>query len=104
MEQEYLIINEISMPKIFQSVIYLFLAANALKILVFYIMFRTFILAGSISNKYIVSDIFECSCFLNDLFIFRFVEDLLPKVNIYFFVAKETPSILAIANSACRIR
>jgi hypothetical protein len=102
MEREYLVIDEICTPKIFQSVIYLYVAANALKVLVFYIMFRAFILAGSISNKLIISDIFECSCFLNDLFIFRLIKYLLRKVNIYLFVAKETPSIFAIANSARR--
>ena len=62
--------------KIFQSVTYLFLAANALKSCMFYIMFRVFIFADSISNKTMMPDIFGHPAFLNNLFIFRYIEDL----------------------------
>jgi hypothetical protein len=88
--------------KIFQSVIYLFLAANALKVFVFYIMFRVFISADSISNKTIMPDIFEHLAFLNVLFIFRHIEHLLHNMKIYLVGAKETPSSHAIANSTRR--
>ena len=83
----------------FQSVNCLFLAANALKVFIFYIMFRVFIWADSISNKTMMPDIFEHPCFLNDLFIFQLVKKLRYNVTIYFFVAKETPNSLAIVNS-----
>ena len=88
--------------KIFQSVIYLFLAANALKVFMFYIMFRVFISADSISNKTIMPDIFEHPGFLNNLFIFRHIEHLLYLVKIYLVGAKETPNTHAIANSTRR--
>ena len=90
------------MLKMIQSATYLFLAANALNIYVFYIMFRVFIWADSISNKTMMPDIFEYRCFLNDLFIFQLIEDLCFNVSIYFFVVKETPNTLAIANSTRR--
>jgi hypothetical protein len=48
-------------------------------------------------------DIFEHLGFLNNLFIFQLIEHLLCNMKIYFFVAKETPSSLAIANSIRRI-
>jgi hypothetical protein len=57
-----------------QSVTYLFLAANALNVFIFYIMFRVFIWADSISNKTMMPDIFDHPGFLNDLFIFQLVE------------------------------
>jgi hypothetical protein len=88
--------------KIFQSVIYLFLAANALKVFMFYIMFRVFISADSISNKTIMPDIFEHSGFLNVLFIFRHIKDLLCIIKIHLVGAKETPKTHAIANSTRR--
>jgi hypothetical protein len=50
------------------------LAANALKSYMFYIMFRVFIFADSISNKTMMPDIFEHLAFLNDLSIFRDIE------------------------------
>jgi hypothetical protein len=88
--------------KIFQSVIYLFLAANALKVFMFYIMFRVFISADSISNKTMMPDIFEHLAFLNVLFIFRHIEHLLRNMKIYLVGVKETPSSHAIANSTRR--
>ena len=51
-----------------------------------------------------MTDIFEYLHFLNDLFIFRLIEDLLFNVNIYLFVVKDTPNSLAIANSTRRRR
>lgn len=68
----------------------------------FYIMFRVFISADSISNKTMMPDIFEHLAFLNNLFIFRHIEHLLHNVKIYLVGAKETPSIHAIANSIRR--
>jgi hypothetical protein len=65
----------------------------------FYIMFRVFIWADSISNKTIMPDIFSDPAFLNNLFIFQLIEDLLYFIKIYFFVVKETPKSRAIANS-----
>lgn len=99
MELEDEIFDEITTPKIFQSVSYLFVAANALKIYGFYIMFRVFILADSIYYVFIMTDIFSDPHFLNNLFIFRLIEDLLCIVKIYFFIVSDTPNSLAIANS-----
>jgi hypothetical protein len=70
----------------------------------FYIMFRVFISADSISNKTIMPDIFEHPTFLNDLFIFRYIDDLLCIMKIYLVGAKETPNAHAIANSTRRSR
>jgi hypothetical protein len=74
MESEYLIEIKRSPIKLFRASSTYFAAANALKSCMFYIMFRVFILADSISNKTMMPDIFEHLAFLNDLFIFRHVE------------------------------
>ena len=76
MEWKYSTIGEKIRPKRFRASPTYILAANALKIYVFYIMFRVFILADSICNKTIMPDIFEHLAFLNNLFIFRHIEDL----------------------------
>jgi hypothetical protein len=49
-------------------------------------------------------DIFKHLAFLNVLFIFRHIEDLLCIMKIYLVGAKETPSTHAIANSIRRSR
>ena len=59
-----------------QSVTCLYVAANALKVFEFYIMFRVFIWADSISNKTMMPDIFEYRRFLNNLFIFQLIKHL----------------------------
>jgi hypothetical protein len=51
-----------------------------------------------------MTDIFKYLHFLNNLFIFRLIEDLLFNVNIYLLVVKDTPNSLAIENSTRRRR
>ena len=67
-------------------------------------MFRVFISADSISNKTMMPDIFGHLAFLNDLFIFRHIEDLLCIIKIHLVGAKETPNTHAIVNSIRRSR
>jgi hypothetical protein len=51
-----------------------------------------------------MTDIFAHLHFLNNLFIFRLIEDLLFNIKIYIFVVKDVPNSLAIANSTRRRR
>ena len=67
-----------------QSVNYLYVAANALKVYIFFdIMFRVFIFADPIPNKNIMPDFLEYTGFLNYLFIFRQISVLRRNVKIY---------------------
>ena len=51
-----------------------------------------------------MTDIFEHLNFLNNLFTFRLIEELLCNIKFYLFAVKETPNSLASANSTRRRR